>query len=62
MLQNLTYARAYLALKFDVVRDELDVSCYNLVSTAKQVLGELTGAISNGPAGRTSSFTCKPRR
>ena len=42
---------AYLALNLDVIRDELDISSYYVVPTAKQVLGERTGAVSNCPAG-----------
>ena len=60
MLQSPTYASAYLTLNLDVVRDELDVPCYNMVPAAEQVLGECTGAVSDGPAGRISFSTCKP--
>lgn len=45
---------AYLALNLDVIRDELDISSYYMVPTAKQVLGKCTGAISNCPAGRVA--------
>lgn len=62
MLLNLTYADAYLALNLDVIRDELDVSCYDVVPAAKQVLGERTGAISNGPAGTISFSTSMPSK
>lgn len=54
MLERLQLARAYLALNLDVIRDEFDVSCYDVVPAAKQVLGEGTGVVSNGPAGRKS--------
>ena len=40
----------YLALNLDVIRDELHVSCYPLVSASKQVFGECASAISDGPA------------
>lgn len=60
MLQSLTCASAYLTLNLDVVRDELDISCYYVVPAAKQVLGECTGAVSDGPAGRISFSICKP--
>ena len=50
----------YLALDLDVVLNELDVSCYNMVPAAKQVLGESTSAISNCPAGSFSSSMCSP--
>lgn len=54
MLENVQSATAYLAFNLDVIRDELDISCYNVVPATKQVLGEGTGVVSNGPAGRIS--------
>lgn len=50
---------AYLALNLDIVRDELDVSSYYMVPTAKQVLGECTSAVSNCSASHVAvQHTC----
>ena len=40
---------SHLTLKLDVILDELDVTSHDVVTTAKQVLGEGACAVSNGP-------------